>query len=463
MTVSISSQRKNLLSSSARLQVPFVKVTIGEYTFGVYSNTTDTAHQYSDGLYKATNVIQYPNYVQSLDITKINGQINTYTLSINYPVTTNDDPNFFEKVLSSVSNTRKIVFSYGDWAMPSYIYKDEEAIITNVGTSFNFGSSGNLAAVITYTITAVSGAAMGAASSFTFTGGKVKPSDEIKKIFLSPEYGLRDLFPAMTASNLSSFIAGDDKEVEISDQTNISALDYINYLVGCMLPAGTPKGSLSKDIYILTLHDDTTYDRGYSDRELIDGKEISGAYFKVTRQSYVKEQADAFEIDIGYNTATIVKNFNISQSENYSLYYEYNNKLDTEQYARRITNDGKWEDIYSPSISSSNDDFKTRAEDISWLTKVTQYPIKASITVQGLLRPATLLQYIRLNVILPGGHKHISSGLYIVTQQQDHIAGDGWSTTLALTRIGGDVITNNTRNSNGAGKNSRLISRVTIN
>ena len=58
----------------------------------------------------------------------------------------------------------------------------------------------------------------------------------------------------------------------------------------------------------------------------------------------------------------------------------------------------------------------TRPEDIQWYTKITKYPINANITIQGLLRPATLMQYIRLNTIFPGGHKHISSGLYIVTK-----------------------------------------------
>lgn len=48
------------------------------------------------------------------------------------------------------------------------------------------------------------------------------------------------------------------------------------------------------------------------------------------------------------------------------------------------------------------------------------------------------MTYLRLNVILPGGKKHISSGLYIVTKQTDQIDGSGYRTTLELTRIAGD-------------------------
>ena len=141
---------------------------MGTYTFGVFSITTREKAKNEKGFYKAYN-IQYPNYVQSLTIVKINGQVNQYTLNISYPVTPLDDPNFFEKVFSSISNTRKIVFSYGDSTMPTYCYKDEEAIITNITQSFGFGSNGSAAAVINYTISAVSGAALGTAACMSPT------------------------------------------------------------------------------------------------------------------------------------------------------------------------------------------------------------------------------------------------------------------------------------------------------
>lgn len=51
------------------------------------------------------------------------------------------------------------------------------------------------------------------------------------------------------------------------------------------------------------------------------------------------------------------------------------------------------------------------------------------------------MTYLRLNVIFPGGgegiRKHISSGLYIVTKQVDDISGNGYKTTLSLTKISG--------------------------
>ena len=82
--------------------------------------------------------------------------------------------------------------------------------------------------------------------------------------------------------------------------------------------------------------------------------------------------------------------------------------------------------------------FETRPEDRTWWTKITKYPIKASITIQGLLRPAQLMTYLRLNVIFPGGHRHIASGLYVITKQVDQIDQQGYKTTLSLVKISGD-------------------------
>ena len=71
---------------------------------------------------------------------------------------------------------------------------------------------------------------------------------------------------------------------------------------------------------------------------------------------------------------------------------------------------------------------------------MTQYPIKASITLRGLLRPAILMQNIKLNVYFYG-RKHVSSGVYIITTQKDSISKNGYSTTLDLIKIAQDVDT----------------------
>ncbi len=421
----MSAQFKNLslLAGQARVQVPWVKVTIGDYTFGAFDRQTKARGKNKKGFYEEF-AIRYPNYIQSLSITKINGQVNQYVLNIVYPITQFDDPNFFEKVFSSVTSTRKIVFSYGDVSAPAFIYKNEEAIITKIGQSFNIEGSS-----ITYQIEAVSSAALTTEGSITkmASSKSVKPSAEIKKLFKENK-SLQNTFTGMRVSDLDDLIAGDDAAVTLDSKQNISALDYIAYLVNCMVPSGTKPG-LSRDIYILTFHDDTIDNAAYG---------RSGPYFKVTRTSYKTTHADAYELDIGINTSTIVRSFSIENNENYALYYDYQQKINDNPYTRRLNGDGEWEDVYAPTSMAKANKFSASTSDNVWWTKATKYPITATVTVQGLLRPATLMQYVRLNVIFPGGHKHLSSGLYIVTRQVDNLSGEGYTTTLSLTRIDGD-------------------------
>ena len=78
-------ERRTLLSSNARIQAPWIKVTIGKYTFGVF-NKTQTVDKDDQGNFYISYDVQYPNYVQRLEITKINGQVNQYTLSLVYPI-----------------------------------------------------------------------------------------------------------------------------------------------------------------------------------------------------------------------------------------------------------------------------------------------------------------------------------------------------------------------------------------
>jgi hypothetical protein len=202
-----------------------------------------------------------------------------------------------------------------------------------------------------------------------------------------------------------------------------------------MIPGSFTSGQwASTDIYLLTMYDDTTFDQ-----RSVAEQDIQGAYFKVKRVSYKTNQSDAFEIDIGFgNTGTIVTDFKVTDEESYALLYEYNTSIEPDSYVTRIDNEGQPFEVFAPTITSKNDSFMTRAEDITWWTKMTKYPIKASITVQGLLRPAMLMSYVRLNVIYPGGRKHVSSGLYLVTQQHDSIDGQGYRTTLTLSKIAGD-------------------------
>ena len=68
---------------------------------------------------------------------------------------------------------------------------------------------------------------------------------------------------------------------------------------------------------------------------------------------------------------------------------------------------------------------------------MTQFPVSATLEIKGLIRPAMLMSYIKVNAFFYG-HRHISSGIYFVTKQVDRIDGKGYRTILSLTRFAGD-------------------------
>ena len=48
-----------------------------------------------------------------------------------------------------------------------------------------------------------------------------------------------------------------------------------------------------------------------------------------------------------------------------------------------------------------------------------------------------LMSYVRINALFYG-QRHISSGLYVITRQQDTVDASGYRTVLSLTRVTGD-------------------------
>ena len=402
----------NLISSTSLVQTPYIKVTIGNYAFGCYNKN-------------ALGTEKYPNYVNSLEITKINGRFNTYKLTIIYVVTESSDPNFFEKVFASVSTTRKITFTYGDLSAVNFIYKNEEGIITNVSSSFNIEN-----ATITYTVDAVSKGILTSSGCKTYTvqgNKKYKPSKIIRDMLAdNSQYGLLDLFPGMKNTNLIdryNLIPGSDVEVELETKVNISVLDYLQYLVSCMTTR-VDNNVKSGNFFILTFVDDTS-------------GEFGGTYFKIIEVDKNKIYPDAYELYIGYPTSNLVRNLSVQNNENYSIYFEYDRDLHPNNYVERINPYGNVIPVYAPSISSKNDKFMTSQADKSWWTKASEYPITLSLEIKGLLRPAILMNYVRLYIKF-FSKLHIHSGIYIITKQVDRVDESGYRTTLTLVRVSDD-------------------------
>ena len=410
----------SLISVQNNVQTPFIVVKIGDYTFGEYKRSGKLG---TNSIQKVT----FPNLVTAIDIKKVNGAINTYTVYLTYGITEHDDPNMIEKVISSVSETRKINFLYGDYSAPAFIYKNEEAIITKVTSKVNFKSS-----QIEYTISATSSSLSLNAGVFNFPGySSKKPSDVLKKLILDEQYGLTTIFYGMkktSQASLSEFIVGDDKPVKLQAQASMSIIAYINYLVSCMTwvhePANNP---LKSALYFWSAYDDIT-------------NEYGGPYFKVVRvdaNARYTSSSNAYSIDVGYPGGTHIIDFSINTNDSWAILYNHSKKINLSEYSYEIDDSGKVVPALSPVVTKSSKYLTTTETSKAWWSQMTQYPVSATLTIKGLLKPAVLMSFIKINSYF-FGKKHISSGLYIITKQQDRVDSSGYKTTLSLTRISGD-------------------------
>jgi hypothetical protein len=263
-----------------------------------------------------------------------------------------------------------------------------------------------------------------------------KPSDLLIKLLTNKAYGLQEVFTGMTSKSKvidSGVIVSDDKAVKIEAKDGISILSYMNYLVSCMSCITDPDDSIIKKTkYYLSLEDD------------ILGK-MGGPFFKVTKVNAndqtkaSQDSTDTFTVDVGYPGNNFVLGFSINNNELWSIYYNYTKNLPQTNYVYSIDNEGNLITTYSPAISTSKDLKYTTESSKTWWTSMTEFPVTATLTIKGLMRPSILMSKVRINSYFYG-NKHISSGLYIITRQEDSVSSSGYRTTLTLTRIGADVI-----------------------
>jgi len=421
----MAERKADLLVYPSLVETPFIIVEIGDYSFGVAMKNKEIRENY---IRSKANF--FPNYIKTLQVEKINGAVNKYTLSLEYRIAFGDNPNMFEQIFSSVSNTRKITFSYGDWSYPSYIYQKEEAIITQISQSFNASSSS-----INYEISAVSSSNLIGAVRANFPQRYAKASDVIKSLLANEQYGLQKLFPGMTQQNIVKYnlIPGNDKIVEIHSKEGISIIDYLQYLVNCMQFEGDEStNGIKKYIYILTLYN-------HQDNN------VGGEYFKITMLNINPEyeytdNLCTYELNIGYPDKNLVTDFRLQQNDNWSILYNYNKSIsDAPKKVYYIDNNGNMKVTSANNLTMDYTISKESEAERNWWSQVTAFPIKASVTMKGLVRPQLLMSYVKINVYFYG-QKHISSGIYCVTKQVDSIGGGGYRTTLELLRIKGDEL-----------------------
>lgn len=415
----------NLLTTPTLVESPIIILRVGDYTFGSYRGSA------LEGAYSSKTKTVFPNYMKSIRIVKTNGVINQYTIAMEYAIAFGDDPNLLDKIFSKVGFGGKIYITYGDCASPSFVYKEEEAIITKITTTMDFSGS-----KINYTISATGTSYQACARRFSFPARNAKPSDIIKWLLYNREYGLLEIFSGMkdrAAVERFGLIMADDRVVKLEAKKSVTVLEYLNFLVNCMQSTSdTGSGIIRHSNYYLVVMDEV-------------GGDFNGSYFKIRKASTDNAQVlpyDAFEVDVGYPSDNMVMAFNVTTDQNYLILYNYEGGTQTGDYVYKINNEGEMVKEYSQSLTTSRNLQYTTAQEADWWTKVTQFPIQATMTIKGLIRPSMLMQKVQVNVLFYG-KRHTSSGLYAITRQEDIVDGSGYRTTLTLLREGDITQKNN--------------------
>ncbi len=388
--------------SDALVQAPFVEISLGGYTIGSYKSALD----------------DYPNYISQLDVKKINGEINQYTIGLVHQIRAGEDPNLLDKLFSIV-RYNNISIRYGDCQSGS-LFKDSDAIITNIVQNRDYTSS-----KISYTLYATSVGNYVANMKFNFKATKDRPSNVIRSLLYSNNDTsalLLEAFPKMKDKNYvekNNLIPSNDAPIYIEAKTNMGVIAYINYLVGCMSSeTNNKKDVIRNSLYFITYTDDK-----------------GGAAFKINEvsQSNIKSvlTRSIFEVTIGYPGAEDIYDFRINNNESWAMLY--NNTSVSSEYVYGIDSNGNMYEEYSPNLVSSSNILNEIQK--NWWTQMVSFPISAQLKMKGLLRPVSLMDYVQVNVMFYG-QKHITSGLYTITGQEDSLSGSGFTTTLNLLRVG---------------------------
>ena len=394
-------QRGELLSYANVVEAPTIILNLNGVPIGGYGNFGDT----------------FPNYITSMSVNKISGHINQYTINLRYTVRYGEDPNFIDKLLSRTGFRNKIQILYGD-SNGIKLFRDDEAIVTDV--TFNESVSSK---TIDYTITAMSSVISAVSTTVNYASQVAKPSNLINELFYSSSdssQALLEALPGManeTLVNSMGLIPTNDEIIETQTRLDTSPISQLAYYVQGMYNAHT------NTIYTLTYYDDTQ-------------NELGGPYAKITEIGSTSTDTlsgQYFEVDVGYPGNNFVMDFTIDADTYFPLVYRYNDGFTRWDYD--IDNEGNIVKVKTNPLLTNNVFHKRNVIQSNWWKRVTEYPISATLTIKGLVKPIMITSYIKVNVLFYGS-TDLASGLYTVLGQTDTISGSGYTTTLSLLRVG---------------------------
>ena len=390
--------------SQAMVETPFVELDFNGTIIGTYNNSAD----------------KYPNHISRLEVEKVNGEINKYTFELIHQIRAGEDPNLMDKVISKVRYST-IGIRYGDFTS-NVVYGDEKAIITNVSMNRDYVSNR-----ISYTIYATSAGELVTSHKLNFPAQTGKPSTIINNLLYNntdTSSLLLNSFPGMkniTMVNSNNLIPSNDAVLDIDEKTNVNTIEYINYLVSCMSNVGNGVDDIiRKSTYYITYENDFY-------------NQLGGAFFKIheVANSVINASNNIYEVTVGYPDNNYVMGFSVDNNIAWSILYEKGNISD--EFIYKIDDNGNKVKQFSPNLMTSSSNINETQK--NWWTQMINFPVNASLTLKGLMKPIMLMDYIIVNVVFYG-QQHITSGVYAITGQKDILSGEGFRTVLALTRIG---------------------------
>lgn len=391
--------RASLSSYPNLVEAPYIEIDLNGITIGGYNHQED----------------KFPNHVNSLEIDKINGRINQYTISLSHQVRAGEDPNFIDSLLSRTGVRNKIKIKYGDSAYGAFFREDEAYIID---ATYN---EDVVSAKINYTLKAVSSVGAIQQAYFNFPGIESKPSTEIIKMLYTNKTTskpLLDLLGGMqnklTVLN-KGYIPTDDATMYIPGGSNMSLTERLQQLVSYMHDPNDPTSS-----YFLTFQDDAQ----------------NNGLFKITKVKKTGKgltmPKNCYYLDVGYPGDSYVTNFSLDNDVYWPMYFEYAGSF--ERYNYDIDYSGN---LIKTKINPLTIDSKYQSIDtkrMNWWNFVNSYPVSASVTIKGLMKPIVLMENVYVYAQFYG-KEDLASGLYSITGQHDSISGGGCTTTLQLLRV----------------------------
>lgn len=396
---------------SVAVEAPYFEVEMGGIKIGGYHNN------------------EVPNYVKSLTVKKINGSINEYSFVLIHQIKPGDNPNYIDNILSG-TGYNYINIRYGN-ANTGQIFTDYKAMVTNVTQTFDFTNCN-----IIYNVSATSIAAATSAQRFNFSEFTGKASDRIRWLLYESMTDILSIFPGMsnrTKVEQQGLIPTNDDVITMGPETDITSVEYLRKLANRMtFTAGGAAQNVVSSIYMLNVSDDTSLfsDSSAKRKNVTD---TYGATFKITEiKPNLSSVPFMYEVNVGYPDNNFVLDFSVRDNFAWSIAYESSKKI--VKYDYEIDSLGNLTKQNIPACYEKEEDELGYRN--LW-TSLTRFPIKATLTIRGLLEDSLLMQYIKINCIMYGA-KRITSGVYIVTEQEDSIGNGVYTTKLSLMRISGD-------------------------